>query len=177
MSKFWASNEFTIFFEFIICDVLRNLVPFEQPKKLGKPPWRSFTFKDWNFTKSNSPQWVFFFLFFWLKLYNAIPHCKKNISYEFTYHQDFEWVYNILWFLVPIWWKLEGQILFRRFAVVQKYGEGFQTGLTLFYPMFPFHSPWKHQKTEGFLGFSGGVKWEHWPEMGQQRLHAPVMLY
>ena len=102
---------------------------------------------------------------------------KKNISYEFTYHQDFEWVYNILWFLVPIWWKLAVQILFRRFAVVQKYGEGFQTGLTLFYPMFPFHSPWKHQKTEGFLGFSGGVKSEHWPEMGQQRLHAPVMLY
>ena len=119
----------------------------------------------------------FSFFFFWLKLYNAIPQCKKNISYEFTYHQDFEWVYNILWFLVPIWWKLAVQILFRRFAVVQKYGEGFQTGLTLFYPMFPFHSPWKHQKTEGFLGFSGGVKWEHWPEMGQQRLHAPVMLY
>ena len=33
--------------------------------------------------------------------------------------------------------------------------------------MFPFYSPWKHQETFGFLIFSGGIKWEHCPEMGQ----------
>ena len=32
--------------------------------------------------------------------------------------------------------------------------------------MFPFYTPWKYQKTFGFLVFSGGIKWEHWPEMG-----------
>ena len=37
--------------------------------------------------------------------------------------------------------------------------------LTHFRPMFPFYTPWKHQKTFGFLVFSGGIKWEHWPEM------------
>ena len=28
--------------------------------------------------------------------------------------------------------------------------------------MFPFYTPWKQQKTKGFLLFSGGIKWEHW---------------
>ena len=36
-------------------------------------------------------------------------------------------------------------------------------GADNFQPMFPFYSPWKHQKTFGFLLFSGGIKWEHWP--------------
>ena len=39
--------------------------------------------------------------------------------------------------------------------------------LTYFWPMFPFYTPWKHQKTFGFLVFSWGIKWEHWPEMGE----------
>ena len=37
--------------------------------------------------------------------------------------------------------------------------------LTHFWPMFLFYTPWKHQKTKGFLVFSGGIKWEHWLEM------------
>ena len=32
--------------------------------------------------------------------------------------------------------------------------------------MFPFYLPRKHQKTKGFLVFSGGIIWEYWPEMG-----------
>ena len=40
------------------------------------------------------------------------------------------------------------------------------TVLTLFWPMLPFYTPWKHQKTFGFLVFSRDIKWEHWPEMG-----------
>ena len=32
--------------------------------------------------------------------------------------------------------------------------------------MFSFDTPWKHQKTFGFLVFSGGIKLENWPEMG-----------
>ena len=34
-----------------------------------------------------------------------------------------------------------------------------------FWPMFQFYTRWKHQKTKGFLVFSGGIKWEHWPEV------------
>ena len=38
--------------------------------------------------------------------------------------------------------------------------------LTKFRPMSPFYTPLKHQKTFGFLVFSGGIKLEHWSEMG-----------
>ena len=34
-----------------------------------------------------------------------------------------------------------------------------------FWQMFPFYTHWKHQKILGFLVFSGGIKWKHWPEM------------
>ena len=37
--------------------------------------------------------------------------------------------------------------------------------LTPFWPMFPFYTPWKHWKTKSLLVFSGGIKWEHWPEL------------
>ena len=33
--------------------------------------------------------------------------------------------------------------------------------LTHFWSMFPFYTPCKHQKTSGFLMFSGGIKWGH----------------
>ena len=61
---------------FIKCVVLRDLVPFVQFKKLEKHPWRSVTFsKACNFTKSNSPLWVFFTflkLFKWYQIAQSI---------------------------------------------------------------------------------------------------------
>ena len=36
---------------------------------------------------------------------------------------------------------------------------------THFWPMHPFYTLWKHQKTFGFMEFSGGIKWEQWPEI------------
>ena len=39
-------------------------------------------------------------------------------------------------------------------------------GLTLFRPMFPFCTPWKCHKSEGFLTFSGVMEREQWSEMG-----------
>ena len=30
--------------------------------------------------------------------------------------------------------------------------------LTYFRPMFPFYTPWNHQKTSGFVTFSGGIE-------------------
>ena len=37
--------------------------------------------------------------------------------------------------------------------------------LTHFRPLLLFYTPWKHQKTRGFLMFSGGIKWDYWPKM------------
>ena len=38
-----------------------------------------------------------------------------------------------------------------------------------FWPMLPFYTPWKYQKTKGFckgfLVFSGSIKWDDWAEM------------
>ena len=54
----------------LICGALRNLVAFVQFKKREKHPWRSVNFskvlilvilgKACNFTKINTPPWVFF---------------------------------------------------------------------------------------------------------------------
>ena len=38
--------------------------------------------------------------------------------------------------------------------------------LTHFMPLISFDTPWKHQKTRGFLMFSGGLKRVQWHEMG-----------
>ena len=51
-----------------ICGVLRNLVPLIQFKKREQHPWRSFTISKvaglaCNFTKSNTPLWVFLTFF------------------------------------------------------------------------------------------------------------------
>ena len=32
--------------------------------------------------------------------------------------------------------------------------------------MSHFHTPWKRQKTKGFLTFSGGIEMEYWREKG-----------
>ena len=48
------------------------------------------------------------------------------------------------------------------------YEKGKILKLTHFWPMFPFYTPRKRQGTFDFLVFSGGIKWEHWPEMGNE---------
>ena len=37
---------------------------------------------------------------------------------------------------------------------------------TYFMPLVSFDTPWKHQKTNAFLMFSGGVERDQWHEMG-----------
>ena len=36
---------------------------------------------------------------------------------------------------------------------------------THFSPMFHFYTPWKRQKTKGFLTFLGGIEIEHWAKI------------
>ena len=38
--------------------------------------------------------------------------------------------------------------------------------LTHFSPMPHFYTPWKRQKTYGFLTFSGGIEMWHWTKIG-----------
>ena len=38
--------------------------------------------------------------------------------------------------------------------------------LTHFSPVSHFYTPWKRQKTFGFLMFSGGIEMWHWTKMG-----------
>ena len=38
--------------------------------------------------------------------------------------------------------------------------------LTHFSTIFHFYTPWKRQKTKGFLTLSGGIEMEHWTKMG-----------
>ena len=40
--------------------------------------------------------------------------------------------------------------------------EDYSVSLTDFKPMFHFFTSWKHQKTRGFLTFSGGIQMERW---------------
>ena len=42
------------------------------------------------------------------------------------------------------------------------------TTLNHFQPMFHFYTPRKHQKTSGFLIFSGGIEVEHWLKLGEE---------
>ena len=40
------------------------------------------------------------------------------------------------------------------------------SSLTHFSPVSHFYTPWKRQKTKGFLTFSGGIEMWHWTKMG-----------
>ena len=39
--------------------------------------------------------------------------------------------------------------------------------------MFHFYTPWKHQKTFGFLNFLGVIEMEHWAKM---TLNTPIIV-
>ena len=44
--------------------------------------------------------------------------------------------------------------------------------LTHFMPLVSLYTPWKHQKTSGFLIFLGGIEREHWQHISyQERLY------
>ena len=42
--------------------------------------------------------------------------------------------------------------------------------LTHFDPMLHFYTPWKRQKTIGFLTFSGGIEMWHWTKIHIHKL-------
>ena len=80
MSKFYSSRKQVALFIKGAIHVLRDVVPFVQFKKREKHTWRSVTFskivkpKASNFTKCNTPPWVFFAF---VKLYKWHPIAKR----------------------------------------------------------------------------------------------------
>ena len=50
--------------------------------------------------------------------------------------------------------------------------------LTHFMPLVSLYTPWKHQKTSGFLIFLGGIEREHWQHISyQERLYLTLNKY
>ena len=48
---------------------------------------------------------------------------------------------------------------------VKMFRKGILVSLSHYMPLFSFYTSWKHQKTKGFLMFSGGIEREQWQEM------------
>ena len=70
-----------------ICDALCDLLPFVQFKKREQRPWRSVTFSQaevCNFTKSNTPPWVFFTFLKLCKWHQIAQHISFNSSHSFS---------------------------------------------------------------------------------------------
>ena len=50
--------------------------------------------------------------------------------------------------------------------------------LTHFMPLVSLYTPWKHQKTSGFLIFLGGIERDHWQHISyQERLYLTLNKY
>ena len=60
-----------------ICDALRDLVPIVQFRKCEKTPMEE-RYLAGNFTKSNTPPWVFFTFFTLYKCYQIAPSITKG---------------------------------------------------------------------------------------------------
>ena len=116
--------------------------------------------KVFNFSKSNTPPWVFFAFF---KLYRW---CQ--IAQNMTNNQEEtipQWLQSLLKANVTFWTgtKLSTGIMrilrlnngsVRQFC----YNSMSRARLTHFMPLICFNTPWKHQKTSGVLMFSEGIK-------------------
>ena len=109
------------------CDALRHLVPFVQFKKCEKHPRRSVNFrKACNFTKINTPPWVFFTFFKLYKWYRTNGTKSRNASqircsyFRFTSvcFQCFIKVWNpkvaILWY-----YEIQDVLIFSAFIYFQ----------------------------------------------------------
>ena len=58
-----------------------------------------------------------------------------------------------------VFWRLQGVL--RNVYKRETLGWNEWKSLTCFSPMFPFYTPWKHQKPKITSVISGGIKWEH----------------
>ena len=66
------------------------------------------------------------------------------------------WMHTNIKTLWTVWWKhSKRKVLLRKFRFLYISIKYLAVILTRFWPMFPFYTPWKHQKTFGFLVFSG----------------------
>ena len=76
-----------------IWDILLNLVPLVRFKKREKYLRRRVTFSkvtslSWNFTKSNTPPWVFFTFFKWYNWYQIAQNTYRNQNFKLKYRHN-----------------------------------------------------------------------------------------
>ena len=90
---------------FIVLYVMRCAIWYHLCNlKTWKHPWRSVTFS--NFTKSNTPPWVFFAFF---KLHISYQIAQSiSMNYETIFNATCRWLYGILWllFLPTLTWNM-----------------------------------------------------------------------
>ena len=79
----------------------------------------------------------------------------NNNGYEIYHWRKFIIVHWIYYRVLQPW-----NILLKRFKVLWLNQSALDLVINTdtFWPMFLFYTPWKHQKTRGFLVFSGGIK-------------------
>ena len=56
--------------------------------------------------------------------------------------------------------------LYARYQVPLYVPDLFQNFVTYFKPMYHFYTPWKRQKTRGFMRFSDIIEMKHWFKIG-----------
>ena len=72
---------------YCICGALRDLLPFVQFKKREKHPQRSANFRACNFSKINTPPWVFFMFYKLYKWYQIAQ--RTTYFYSIIYSLEF----------------------------------------------------------------------------------------
>ena len=77
------------------------------------------------------------------------------------YFKQFLDNFSVLYFLIT-----PGNPQFCSVYTGYKMGTLARNEITLFMPVFYFYTPWKCQKTKGFLTFSGGLEIGHWRKKG-----------
>ena len=100
----------------------------------------------------------------------VINFASKFRNFSKNTKQNFHWIsiFLLLINVIVIKYVTETLILspWVEMCDIQVSISYFDQILTHFRPMFHFYTPWKHQKTGGFLMFSGGIEMEHWLKMG-----------
>ena len=111
----------------LTCGALHDLVPFVQFEKREKHPWRSATSIKvaGNFTKSNTPPWVFF-TFFKLYKWNQIAQNITDDFFSMAHHAlrlcPSIWLFFTFLVKFCVHWLLDTSVL--RFAPSPYYRRG-----------------------------------------------------
>ena len=122
--------------------------------------------------RKNKWEKTFFYLKSHARIFIVIPLVREKPYITFTP----EWVNTEISYLTKNSIKLKSAIsghllqcscaIHYEFNVLAVDSNMLKLLLTHFMPLVSFDTPWKHQRTKGFLMFSGGIEKDQWHEMG-----------